>query len=480
MASRAPATGMNIPAVSAGVSAMLQSGGTESVQFLNDLVGQMWNYVNVAGSKMVKDTVEPMFKEMLPGPLKTLHFNKIDLGRVPFMFDNVDVHSVGDDTIKMDIDVKWDGEMDVELDADYMPGFGVQHIKFYGRLSVLLRPLIGALPLISAAQISFINPPKIELDFTGAAQVADLSVVDKAIRGVINSVIASLLVLPNRLLIKLDPIADYYRVYFPPLGFIRVTVESGAGFQATGTLVKDLPDAYCMVKVGGTEAWKTKTIKNDATPQWNEKHDFLLCDLDQEIVVEVYEEDIGSDAYLGIASITVGKLLDTGNRSQLPLVLTGTKDSAASIVISAEVLELTSSAESLRLESESDGVYSGILTILISDAKDVPGKKEEMSLQVTVECNGQTFKTGVVADAPGIDANNPRFDSAFRVPLTSKNVAASPDIKISLLNKNEPVGSVVIPFNDIVNAPDLTIDAERAMERGGSLRAKVMIQGVSG
>ena len=60
-------------------------------------------------------------------------------------------------------------------------------MKLRGRLSVLLGPLTNIIPLIGAAQLAFINPPHLELDFTGAANVADFSAIDGAVRGVILS-----------------------------------------------------------------------------------------------------------------------------------------------------------------------------------------------------------------------------------------------------------------------------------------------------
>ena len=45
--------------------------------------------MNLAIAKSVKETVEPMFKETLPGPLSSLHFTKLDLGTVPIRMDNV-------------------------------------------------------------------------------------------------------------------------------------------------------------------------------------------------------------------------------------------------------------------------------------------------------------------------------------------------------------------------------------------------------
>lgn len=70
---------------------------------------------------MVKEIADPMFKEMLPGPLATLHFTKVDLGQVPIVFSNVKVTKTPTDGIKLDLNVDWDGQCDISLDADMIP-----------------------------------------------------------------------------------------------------------------------------------------------------------------------------------------------------------------------------------------------------------------------------------------------------------------------------------------------------------------------
>lgn len=70
---------------------------------------------------MIKEIAEPMFKTMLPGPLKSLHFTKIDLGTVPMKLNGVLVTKTDTDGIKLDMNVDWDGECDIKLDADMMP-----------------------------------------------------------------------------------------------------------------------------------------------------------------------------------------------------------------------------------------------------------------------------------------------------------------------------------------------------------------------
>lgn len=96
-------------------------------EFLNNIVKQLWPNINAAASKMVKETVEPMFKTMLPGPLKTLHFTKIDLGPVPLKLSNAKTTKTEVDGIQLDMNVDWVGKADIELDANMMPAMVSNH-----------------------------------------------------------------------------------------------------------------------------------------------------------------------------------------------------------------------------------------------------------------------------------------------------------------------------------------------------------------
>ena len=72
---------------------------------------QLWGYIKVAGAASIKETVEPMFKDMMPSALSSLHFTKIDLGSIPIRMDNVVVHKVDakSNTLQFDLDLIWDG-----------------------------------------------------------------------------------------------------------------------------------------------------------------------------------------------------------------------------------------------------------------------------------------------------------------------------------------------------------------------------------
>jgi hypothetical protein len=79
-----PSTSIKSSAYSAAISGAHQGDG-----LLSGIMAQLWSHMNLAIAKSVKETVEPMFKEMLPLPLSSLHFTKIDLGTVPIRMDNV-------------------------------------------------------------------------------------------------------------------------------------------------------------------------------------------------------------------------------------------------------------------------------------------------------------------------------------------------------------------------------------------------------
>ena len=90
-------------------------------EFLNDIITPLWPHIQVAGSQMIKEIVEPMFKTMLPGPLTLLHFTKIDLGPVPLRLSNAKTTKTDNDGIKLNLNVDWASKSDIELDADMMP-----------------------------------------------------------------------------------------------------------------------------------------------------------------------------------------------------------------------------------------------------------------------------------------------------------------------------------------------------------------------
>ncbi|KAI3548289.1 C2 domain-containing protein [Colletotrichum filicis] len=469
------------------VDKLTASGGTESAGFLNDIIEQLWPNINVAGCRMVKEIVEPMFATMLPGPLASLKFVKLDLGTVPMQVAEVDVHKVDNGGIKLDMDVIWEGKSDIELDGKMVPKLGIEHVHLKGRLSILLAPLTNIIPLIGAAQVAFINPPELKLDFTNAANIADWALVDKAVRKVILDIIASMAVLPNRYLVKLDSNNDYFRTYLPHLGALRLTIERAIGINGPkksgakrllAKIVKDVPDCYAKVNVGAEEEWRTSVKKNDHDPEWNETHDFLVADYDQRIFIDVQDDDLGGDDDIGIATTTVKDILLNGGSQELALTHKD-EPTDAKIVVHAKFYNFVDNAEVITsTQSENEHQIVGLATVLIASALGLQGQRDELNPSIKVTWGAKEFRTAAKTYSPGTDIFNPSFDQAFRIPVTADMLANPANFKISLLNKADETGSVEIPFQDVLQAPGLIKEESFDVGSGATVRASISLRGL--
>ncbi|ATZ47681.1 hypothetical protein BCIN_02g09370 [Botrytis cinerea B05.10] len=474
--------------MSALIEKLTTEGDGESAGFLNDIVAQLWPNIEAAGSKMVKDIVEPMFKTMLPGPLATLHFTKIELGATPIVLSNVKVTKTAHDGIKLDLNVDWDGQCDIELDGNMIPRVGVKEVILNGRLSILLCPLTNIIPLIGAAQISFINPPELKLNFTGAANIADLSVIDDAVRKVLMGIINSVVVLPNRILVKLDAKNDYFKTYHQPLGIIRITAERAWGFaeesqsktkKLFSKLTRASPDCYAEIEVGAEAAWRTTTKNNTTTPAWGETHDFVVSDFDQRIKVVVSDHDLNSDDEVGVAVTSVKEILLAGGKQELGMLHKGS-ETDSKIALSCEFFQFTTEDSNSFSESShsGDGLMCGIINVLVAGAFGIKGQRETLKPSVVVTWGSKhRFQTAVQADAPGTDINNPTFDQQFRIPVTAEDVTAG-NLRMVCMDGETEIGNVEIPFEDLQNATEMTLQDNFDVGDGVRVRASISLRGV--
>lgn len=454
----------------------------EHVNFLADILNRLWPHIAIAGADEIREAVEPTFKDTMPGPLASLHFTKIDLGKVPIVMDNIVVHELKNGTVQFDLDVTWDSDSDIQMKANYVGSFGVKSIKLNGRMSFTLNPLKNALPIVSAIQYGFINPPKMELDFTGLANIADFSVIDKSIRGTMQGVIAGMMVLPHRKLYKMDAGSDFRTYCQHPIGVARITCVRGRGFQVEKRVMgkNDIPDVYCNIQLGCEQVWKSSTAKDNLAPEWNETYDFLLCDNDQIVSVEAWDEDNGtldSDDYLGTACASVADLLLAGKTLEVELQQKG-KKTGAFVTLHCDVCKFTTSTIARFDEPKNDTQLTGLLAIVVTRATDLPCEKKTAASCVKVTYGSQVFMTGVVIDEPGYDPCNPVFDKAFRVPLRA-GAPSDSVILMQLMNGNQVLGETVIQHADLTAAPNQTLMERRKVVGEGCIEFSVSLMGVA-
>ena len=489
------------------------------VNFLSDIMARLWPYINQAGCDMMRSTMEPMFAEMMPGPFKSIKFTKLDLGETPMVIDNIIVHQLQDGCVKFDWDITWDSSSDIQLSGKYGINFGVKSIQLAGRMSFLLNPLSNVIPCVDAIQYAFVNPPQLELDFTGLANIADFSIIDKTIRQIMQDVLAGMMVLPIRKVYKMNAATNLWDLHKPVMGVARVTLLKGRGFQIEkrGLLKDDVPDVYCKMKLGAgngragddDDEWQTSTIKNSCNPDWTidgskkQSKDFLLADLDQILQIEAFDEDQGvgdSDDFLGRCKVVVGQILLAGSTMEVELAHEEKdgnyfKSTGCFVTISVDILPFTTDdLSSLQKAGRPkltkqvitpENQLAGNLTVLITKAFDIPLPKKDAATFVKVMYGSETEigVTGVVTDAPGYDAINPLYESSFHLPLkplgTEGHTQLQP-VKMQLINGEDTVlGEIVIKPDDLLKASKGKIQETRKIGKGGaSLEFYISLAGV--
>ena len=104
---------------------------------------------------------------------------------------------------------------------------------------------------------------------------------------------------------------------------VQITMMSGQGFKARKRRFQkdDIPDLYCTVKVGTSpKIWRTKTIKNNTCPNWNESKVYNLDSDNTVIKVDVYDANRkGDDTFVGSFRVTVGGVLLSSGEKEMEL-----------------------------------------------------------------------------------------------------------------------------------------------------------------
>lgn len=294
-------------------------------------------------------------------------------------------------------------------------------------------------------------------------------------------------VLPNRFLVKLDNSNDYFRTYQPHLGVVRLTVERAigiAGPKKSGAkrflakIVKDVPDCYCKVTVGAEEEWRTSTKKNDHDPEWNETHDFLVADFDQNITLDVQDDDLGGDDDIGIGSISVKEILLGGGTKDIALTHKG-EHTDARVTVHAQFLNFVSEPQALSAsQGQGEGQLCGLATVLVASALGLQGQRDELQPSVKVSWGGKQFRTAVKTYTPGTDIFNPSFDQAFRIPVTGDVLNSGAPFRISLMNKEVETGVIEIPFEDVQNGEDMSVANAFDLGSGVTVRVAISLRGL--
>ncbi|KAF5307728.1 hypothetical protein FQR65_LT06599 [Abscondita terminalis] len=295
----------------------------ERAEWLNKIFKQLWPNVNHYVRDMIRDKLQPKFQKKLQKfKLTGFKFEKMILGSIPPRVGGVKVYetNIARHEIVLDLDLFYAGDCDLSFTIGAGVKGGIKDFQLQGTLRVVLRPLLSRMPLIGGIQLFFLNNPTIDFNLVGFVDILDMPGFSDLLRQLILEQVSSMMVLPNKLPIKLSKHLEAEMLHVPePEGVLRIHVVEAKNLMRKdiGILGKGKSDPYAVLNVGAQEC-RTKTIDNTVDPKWDYWCEAMVSSKEGQIVaIHIWDWDPGfpgsqNDDLLGRAAIDIGTIAKKG------------------------------------------------------------------------------------------------------------------------------------------------------------------------
>lgn len=163
----------------------------------------MWPFVDeFFSTKIIKDKLEPKIRKAL-SKLKLNGFefdrNRIMLGTTPLRIGGVKVHDLNTsrDEIIIDMDLIFASDCSINFRLAGIPS-ALNDFEIYGKIRVILKPLVTKAPFIGGIQVFFLDNPDINFSLAGPAEISNIPGLSDILRRIIVKKITKKMVAPNR------------------------------------------------------------------------------------------------------------------------------------------------------------------------------------------------------------------------------------------------------------------------------------------
>uniref|UniRef100_A0A3B4TU59 Extended synaptotagmin 2 n=1 Tax=Seriola dumerili TaxID=41447 RepID=A0A3B4TU59_SERDU len=366
----------------------------ERVEWINKTVKQMWPYICQFVEKLFHETIEPAVKES-NAHLSTFCFSKIDIGDKPLRVNGVKVYSENVDKrqIIMDLQISFVGNTEIDVDIKrYYCKAGIKSIQIHGVLRVVMEPLLGDMPLVGALSLFFLKKPLLDINWTGLTNLLDIPGLNGLSDSLIQDIIYSYLVLPNRVTIPLVGDVELAKLRFPmPKGVLRIHFLEAQDLEGKdkflGGLIKGKSDPYGVLQIGN-QMFQSKTVKESLHPKWNEVYEALVYEHSgQHLEIELFDEDPDKDDFLGSLMIDMTELHkeqkvdEWFDLEETPTGKLHLKLEWLSLLSTNEKLDQVLRSVRADRSLANDGLSSALLVIYLDSAKNLPQAAKKSSTE---------------------------------------------------------------------------------------------------
>lgn len=452
----------------------------ERAEWLNRILLQVWPNVNHYARTLLKESIEPAVAESLSNfKLNGFKFERMILGTIAPRVGGVKVYdkNLSRNEIIMDVDLFYAGDCDISFVLQHIRG-GIKDLQIHGMVRVIMKPLITKMPLVGGLQIFFLNNPSIDFNLVGAADVLDMPGFSDILRRCIVEQVARMMVLPNKLPIKLSDEIPTVDLRMPePEGVLRIHLVQAQNLMKkdVSMLGKGKSDPYAIITVGAQQ-WKTKHIDNNVNPRW----DFwcearIMQSLGQALEIEVFDKDEGNnDDHLGRCSMDISQVVRFG-RLDTWQTLQQAKHGKVHLRLSwhrlsSDLLDLSHALTEVQLVKTGD-LSSAVLSVYVDSCKKLPNARPQSRpdpyLSVTV---GK--KTEITAVQMRTD--DPVYEIGYSFLVQNPEIDLL-EIKALDQKTGSQLGLLVYSISSLLKQQDLTMLTQPIMLQKSGPESKIIL-----
>lgn len=452
----------------------------ERAEWLNRILLQVWPNVNHFARNLLKESIEPAVAESLANfKLNGFKFERMILGTIAPRVGGVKVYdkNLSRDEIIMDVDLFYAGDCDISFVLQRIRG-GIKDLQIHGMVRIVMKPLITKMPLVGGLQIFFLNNPSIDFNLVGAADVLDMPGFSDILRRCIVEQVAKMMVLPNKLPIKLSDEIPTVDLRMPePEGVLRIHLVQAQNLMRkdVSMIGKGKSDPYAIITVGAQQ-WKTKHIDNNVNPRWDYWCEArIMQSLGQALEIEVLDKDEGNnDDKLGKCSIDISQVVRFG-RLDTWQTLQEAKHGKVELRLSwhrltSDVSEL-SRALTETLLIKTGELSSAVLSVYIDCCKKLPNARTQSRpdpyLTVTV---GRKTENSAVQ----MRTDDPVYEIGYSF-LVQNPESDNLEIKVLDSKTGGQLGQLTYAISNLLKQKDLSLLTQPLMLQRSGPESKILL-----
>nr|XP_036847740.1 extended synaptotagmin-3 isoform X7 [Manis javanica] len=192
----------------------------ERVEWANKIISQTWPYLSMIMENKVREKLEPKIREK-SSHLRTFAFTKLYFGQKCPRINGVKAHTDKHNRrrVVLDLQICYIGDCEISVELQKVQA-GVNGIQLQGTLRIILEPLLVDKPFVGAVTMFFLQKPHLQINWTGLTNLLDAPGISDASDGLLEDLIATYLVLPNRVTVPVKKGLDVTSLRFPLPCFI--------------------------------------------------------------------------------------------------------------------------------------------------------------------------------------------------------------------------------------------------------------------